>query len=98
MQCRSSCAMNLDTFKKKRTADEAFEKYKYVYGIIITEREEGFRGYSGLVKEPANFNQERVFQLDLGTALTVPSLFYERVQLELLRMALGMALIIPSIL
>ena len=28
--------MNLDTFKKKRTADEAFKEYEYVYGIIIT--------------------------------------------------------------
>src|ERR1043165_8153365 len=28
--------MNLDTLKKKCTADEAFEKYEYVYGIVIT--------------------------------------------------------------
>ncbi|CAI2182064.1 2511_t:CDS:2, partial [Funneliformis geosporum] len=25
--------MNLDTLKKKRKADEAFEEYEYVYGI-----------------------------------------------------------------
>ncbi|POG63590.1 hypothetical protein GLOIN_2v1684954 [Rhizophagus irregularis DAOM 181602=DAOM 197198] len=36
MQCRSSCEMNLDTLKKKRTADEAFEEYEYVYGIVTT--------------------------------------------------------------
>jgi hypothetical protein len=28
--------MNLDTLKKKRTADEAFEEYEYVYGIVTT--------------------------------------------------------------
>ncbi|CAG8453818.1 6569_t:CDS:2 [Funneliformis mosseae] len=28
--------MNLDTLKKKRKAEEAFEEYKYVYGIITT--------------------------------------------------------------
>ncbi|CAB4492020.1 unnamed protein product [Rhizophagus irregularis] len=31
-----SCEMNLDTLKKKRTADEAFEEYEYVYGIVTT--------------------------------------------------------------
>ncbi|POG64784.1 hypothetical protein GLOIN_2v1672048 [Rhizophagus irregularis DAOM 181602=DAOM 197198] len=36
MQCRSSCEMNLDTLKKKRTAVEAFEEYEYVYGIVTT--------------------------------------------------------------
>ncbi|GES83080.1 hypothetical protein GLOIN_2v1838494 [Rhizophagus clarus] len=54
IQCKSSCEMNLDTLKKKRTADEAFEEYEYVYGIVTTglnrlaqECEEDFRGYSG---------------------------------------------------
>src|ERR1044072_2906596 len=28
--------MNLDTLKEKRTADEAFEEYEYVYGIVRT--------------------------------------------------------------
>ncbi len=28
--------MNLDTLKKKRTADEAFKEYEYVYGIVTT--------------------------------------------------------------
>jgi hypothetical protein len=28
--------MNLDTLKKKRKADEAFEEYEYFYGIITT--------------------------------------------------------------
>jgi hypothetical protein len=28
--------MNLDTLKKKRMADEAFEEYEYVYGIVTT--------------------------------------------------------------
>jgi len=36
MQCRSSCEMNLDTLKKKRKAEEAFEEYEYVYGIVTT--------------------------------------------------------------
>ncbi|CAB4419693.1 unnamed protein product [Rhizophagus irregularis] len=36
MQCRSSCEMNLDMLKKKRTADEAFKEYEYVYGIVTT--------------------------------------------------------------
>ncbi|GBB91162.1 hypothetical protein RclHR1_18300001, partial [Rhizophagus clarus] len=36
MQCRSSCKMNLDTLKKKRKAEEAFEEHEYVYGIVIT--------------------------------------------------------------
>ena len=31
--------MNLDTLKKKRKADEAFEEYEYVYGIVTTVRE-----------------------------------------------------------
>ncbi|PKK61077.1 hypothetical protein RhiirC2_226651 [Rhizophagus irregularis] len=33
VQCKSSCEMNLDTLKKKRKAEEAFEEYEYVYGI-----------------------------------------------------------------
>ncbi|CAJ0927222.1 14041_t:CDS:2 [Entrophospora sp. SA101] len=37
MQCRSSCEMNLDMFKKKRKAEEVFEsEYEYVYGIVTT--------------------------------------------------------------
>jgi hypothetical protein len=28
--------MNLDTLKKKRKAEEAFEEYEYVYGIVTT--------------------------------------------------------------
>ncbi|GBB90084.1 hypothetical protein RclHR1_16980006 [Rhizophagus clarus] len=36
IQCKSSCEQNLDTLKKKHTADEAFEKYEYIYGIITT--------------------------------------------------------------
>ncbi|CAB4386785.1 unnamed protein product [Rhizophagus irregularis] len=43
MQCRSSCEMNLDTLKKKRTADEAFEEYEYVYGIVTTATDWLFR-------------------------------------------------------
>ena len=28
--------MNLDTLKKKHKADETFEEYEYVYGIVTT--------------------------------------------------------------
>ncbi|GES84248.1 hypothetical protein GLOIN_2v1869260 [Rhizophagus clarus] len=35
---RRSCDMNLNMFKKKRKADEAFDyEYEYVYGIVTTE-------------------------------------------------------------
>ncbi|GBB88988.1 hypothetical protein RclHR1_15600010 [Rhizophagus clarus] len=37
IQCKSSCEMNLDTLKKKRTADEAFEDTEGIYCTSKTE-------------------------------------------------------------
>ncbi|CAG8508953.1 3996_t:CDS:10, partial [Funneliformis caledonium] len=37
IQCKSSCEINLNMLKKKRTADEAFEEYEYIYGIVMTD-------------------------------------------------------------
>ncbi|GBB99852.1 hypothetical protein RclHR1_36590001 [Rhizophagus clarus] len=37
LQCRSACDMNINTNKKKRKVDEAFDpEYDYFYGIVST--------------------------------------------------------------
>ncbi|GES98263.1 hypothetical protein GLOIN_2v1688027 [Rhizophagus clarus] len=58
IQCKSSCEQNLDTLKKKRTADEAFEERTQGLYRLTQECEEDFRGYRGLLEDRVSASEE----------------------------------------